>query len=249
MNNMLKVFENPEFGQVRTVSIDGEPWFVGKDVAIALGYERPTDAARKNVYDEDRGVAKIETPYGTQNMVIINESGLYALIFSSRLDKAQKFKHWVTSEVIPSIRKTGSYSVQKPESREVTLARMALLANEVIQELKAENEIMKPKAEYYDRLVDANLLTNLRDTAKELKIPERIFIKFLINHKFIYRNRNGNIRPSATYIKKDYFAPKEVGEDGKAYYQTFITPKGKTAIIKLVNKCEFEINDMMRNSF
>lgn len=107
--NKISTFNNPEFGTVRTTAINDEPWFVGKDVAIALGYERPTDAARKHIDPEDRGVAKIETPSGTQEMTVINESGLYSLILSSKLPNAKKFKRWVTSEVLPTIRKTGGY--------------------------------------------------------------------------------------------------------------------------------------------
>lgn len=112
MNNIL-IFENEEFGKVRTVIIDGEPWFVGKDVAVALGYEKPTDAARKHVDEEDRGVSKIETPSGTQTMTIINESGMYSLVFGSKLEEAKRFKHWVTSEVLPAIRKKGRYDTRE----------------------------------------------------------------------------------------------------------------------------------------
>ncbi len=94
---------------MRTVIIDGEPWLVGKDVALALGYSEPRSAVSKRVDKEDRGVAKTATPSGIQEMTIINESGLYALIFGSRLESAKRFKHWVTSEVLPAIRKTGRY--------------------------------------------------------------------------------------------------------------------------------------------
>lgn len=105
----IQIFNNPEFGEVRTLTINGEPWFVGKDVAVALGYAKPTDAIRKRVDGEDRGISKMETPSGKQQMTIINESGLYALIFGSKLESAKHFKHWVTSDVLPSIRKTGTY--------------------------------------------------------------------------------------------------------------------------------------------
>lgn len=106
----IEVFTNAEFGQVRTLTIDDEPYFVGKDVAIILGYAKPTDAVRKLVDEEDRGISKMETPSGIQEMTIINESGLYSLILSSKLPNAKRFKRWVTSEVLPSIRKTGSYN-------------------------------------------------------------------------------------------------------------------------------------------
>lgn len=105
----LQIFKNPDFGEIRTIEKDGEPWFVGKDVAAALGYKEATKAAREKVDDEDRGVSKIDTPSGTQEMTIINESGLYSLVLSSKLPTAKKFKRWVTSEVIPSIRKHGAY--------------------------------------------------------------------------------------------------------------------------------------------
>lgn len=108
MENM-QIFNNPDFGEIRTIMIDGEPWFVGKDVASALGYARPTDAARNNTDSEDKGISEIATPSGIQKMLIVNESGLYSLIFGSKLDSAKKFKKWVTSEVLPSIRKTGAY--------------------------------------------------------------------------------------------------------------------------------------------
>ncbi|MDE7327843.1 MAG: Bro-N domain-containing protein [Lachnospiraceae bacterium] len=113
MNN-LQIFENEEFGQVRTVTIDGEPWFVGKDVARALGYgegKSLNNAVANHVDDEDKGVTEMMTLGGKQNFVIINESGLYSLIFGSKLKSAKRFKHWVTSEVLPALRKTGHYEM------------------------------------------------------------------------------------------------------------------------------------------
>lgn len=107
--NEITLFENEEFGQVRIVMIDGDPWFVGKDLAVALGYSEPRSAVSKKVDQEDKGVAKMETPSGIQEMTIVNESGLYSLIFGSKLESAKRFKHWVTSEILPSIRKTGGY--------------------------------------------------------------------------------------------------------------------------------------------
>ena len=101
------MFNHPEFGELRTVEISGEPWFVGKDVAEALGYSNARKAVLVHVDAEDKGVTKWDTPGGTQQMTIINESGLYSLILSSKLPSAKEFKHWVTAEVLPSIRKTG----------------------------------------------------------------------------------------------------------------------------------------------
>ena len=108
----ITIFNSQEFGNIRTVTIDGEPWFAGKDVAEALGYSNARDALSKHVDKEDKGVAKCDTPGGKQDLSIINESGLYALIFGSKLESAKRFKHWVTSEVLPAIRKTGGYQKQ-----------------------------------------------------------------------------------------------------------------------------------------
>lgn len=127
--NEIKIFENEKFGQVRTVMLDGEPWFVGKDVAEALGYESPRSAVSKKVEEDDRGVAEMETPSGRQDMTIINESGLYSLIFGSKLETAKQFKRWVTSEVLPSLRKNGTYSVTTTCQYPVSPAAMDSAAN------------------------------------------------------------------------------------------------------------------------
>ena len=110
--NHPQVFTNPTFGQVRTVTVDDEVWFVGKDVAQALGYKEATKAARERVDPEDRGVSKIDTPSGKQEMTIINASGLYSLVLSSKLPDAKKFKRWVTAEILPAIRRTGGYQTR-----------------------------------------------------------------------------------------------------------------------------------------
>ena len=121
--NELQIFSNPEFGDIRTVELDGEPWFVGRDVATALGYVEPTKAVRERVDSEDRGVSKIDTPSGAQEMTIINESGLYSLVLSSKLPGAKKFKRWVTSEVLPALRKHGSYQGRPKSSAEMFYAQ------------------------------------------------------------------------------------------------------------------------------
>lgn len=107
----LQIFNNPEFGEIRTTVIDGEPWLVGKDVATALGYSNPRKTLNDHVDGEDKGVTKCDTLGGAQEMTIINESGLYSLVLSSKLPTAKKFKRWVTSEVLPAIRKTGGYHI------------------------------------------------------------------------------------------------------------------------------------------
>lgn len=138
--NDLTTFTNPEFGQVRTVEIDGTPWLVGKDVAVALGYKEPTKAVRDKVDPEDRGMSKMDTPSGEQEMLIINESGLYSLILSSKMPKAKAFKRWVTSEVLPAIRKTGAYesfqAQQHIEQLEATNTRLNA-AIQAVSEAKA----------------------------------------------------------------------------------------------------------------
>lgn len=113
--NPLLAFAHEQFGNIRCVLIDGVPWFVGKDVAVALGYTNPRDTLKKHVDTEDKRMSQIATPGGSQKMTLINESGLYALIFGSNLPAAKKFKRWVTSEVLPSIRQTGTYTMSKKD--------------------------------------------------------------------------------------------------------------------------------------
>ena len=138
--NDLTTFSNPEFGQVRTVEINGTPWLVGKDVAVALGYKNPQRAIRDHGDTEDQGVTKTVTPSGEQEMLIINESGLYSLILSSKMPKAKAFKHWVTSEVLPTIHKTGAYesfqAKQHIEQLEATNTRLNA-AIQAVSEAKA----------------------------------------------------------------------------------------------------------------
>lgn len=142
--NDIQIFNNPEFGEIRTVMIDGEPWFVAKDVAVSLGYKSTNQSVKDNTDEEDRRSSPIVTPSGTQNMVIINESGLYSLVFNSRLESAKKFKKWVTSEVLPTIRKTGSYG--QPQLPQTTDGKIALLA-QGHTELKAEVDEIKAEVE------------------------------------------------------------------------------------------------------
>lgn len=134
----VKVFKNPvhpEFGDLRTIEIDGEPWFVGKDVAVALGYTNPSKAFRDHIAEEDKGVTKCYTPGGAQQMTIINESGLYSLILSSKLPSAKDFKRWVTSEVLPSIRKNGAYiRNQENMTPEQLVAAGLIAAQKIIEE-------------------------------------------------------------------------------------------------------------------
>lgn len=166
--NELQVFKNQEFGQVRTLTLNDEPWFVGKDVAEALGYAEPRSAVSKKVDDADRGVAEMETPSGKQNMTIINESGLYALIFGSKLESAQKFKRWVTSEVLPALRKTGQYQVKELSGSEL-MARALIEAQNVLAAKDKVIEEMKPKVVFADAVATSHTSILVGELAKILK--------------------------------------------------------------------------------
>ena len=152
--NEITIFEKPEFGSIRTVNIDGEPWLVGKDVAEKLGYADPRSAVSKKVDKEDRGVAKMATPSGVQEMTIINESGFYSLVLLSKLPSAKKFKRWVTSEVLPSIRKNGAY-IAEEKLRD---------SNARLEERVAS---LESKAEYYDILMNSKNLITVSEIAYE----------------------------------------------------------------------------------
>lgn len=144
--NELQIFNSEEFGDIRTVTIENEPWFVGKDVATALGYSNPQKAVRDHISEEDRGVNEMDTPSGRQNLAIINESGLYALIFGSKLESAKRFKHWVTSEVLPAIRKTGAY--QKPMTTDQKIQLLAQGNVELTEKIdKVDKDLQEFKAD------------------------------------------------------------------------------------------------------
>lgn len=243
--NELMIFNNPEFGEIRTVEVNGEPWFVGKDVATALGYgegKSLANAVANHVDEEDKGVTELMTPGGNQKMVIINESGLYSLVLSSKLPGAKRFKRWITSEVIPSIRKHGAYLT--PETLEAailnpdTMIRLCTALKEEQDKRKTleaanatlavDNQIMRPKADYFDELVDRNLLTSFRETAKQLDVKEKAFVQFLLDKKYIYRDKKGKLMP---YADKNagLFEIKECFNEKTQWsgMQTLITPKGR----------------------
>lgn len=121
----IQIFNNPDFGEIRTILIDGEPWFVGNDCAKALGYKNLYNGVNKNVDKEDKRLSPVGSTSGTQETTVINESGLYSLIFNSKLETAKKFKHWVTSEVLPQIRKTGAYALPQQSPSEIPLGELA----------------------------------------------------------------------------------------------------------------------------
>lgn len=166
--NELQVFKNQEFGSVRTLMINSEPWLVGKDVAEVLGYKNTRDALSKHVDDEDKGVAKCDTLGGTQNIAIINESGLYSLIISSKLESAKKFKRWVTSEVLPTLRKTGQYQVKELSGQEL-MAKALIEAQSVLAAKDKQIEEMKPKVVFADAVATSHTSILVGELAKILK--------------------------------------------------------------------------------
>lgn len=234
MNN-IQIFKY-ENNDVRTVELNGEPWFVGKDVAAVLEYSNPRKALADHVDQEDKGVTKCDTLGGVQELTIINESGLYSLILSSKLPTAKQFKRWVTSEVLPSIRKNGGYIAgQEQLTPSELMAKALLVANKTlaerearISELKVQNAIMQPKAEYFDELVDRNLLTSFRETAKQLGVEEKKFISFLMEKKYIYRDKKAKLMPYADK-NNGLFEVKECFNEKTKWSgtQTLITPKGR----------------------
>lgn len=243
----LQLFTNTEFGSVRVMTIDNKPYFVGKDIATILGYSNPSKAILNHVDDEDKQFIMVEitdsqkgnVPIGQTKTAFINESGLYSLILSSKMPKAKEFKRWVTSEVLPSIHSNGGYIIgQETISDEELMARALLVAQNKIAEKQRQIEIMQPKADYFDALCDKNLLTNFRDTAKELHLKERDFIKWLESRKFIYRDKKNNIKPYAEYSTgtKPYFEIKEYSNGDYVGTQTLVTPRGREAFKMLTEK-------------
>lgn len=193
----LMLFSNEEFGEIRTLLIDGEPWFVGKDIATALGYSKPTDAIRKHVAAEDRGISKTETPSFTQDMVVISESGLYSLILTSKLPSAKKFKHWVTSEVLPSIRKHGAYmtaeTLYKTMSEPRELAKLfTALADEKdkSRKLTADNALLSVKAKYYDKILASPDAIPVTFIAKDYGMSAAAFNRMLYNYNIQFPLRS-----------------------------------------------------------
>lgn len=231
--NELTIFSNPEFGEIRTVIIDGEPWFVGKDVCRALGYSDTYSGVRKNVDEEDKRVCPVDSTSGKQETTVINESGLYSLIFGSKLESAKKFKRWVTSEVLPSIRKTGTYSIKAKKDSymiddPIERAKRWIEEREETKELREKVMELKPKGEYFDALVESKLLTNFRDTAKEFHVSPGEFTKWLTEKGYIYKDRRGVIKPYEQYRKAGLFQLKDFKTPyGYSNTQTYITVKGK----------------------
>lgn len=203
--NELMVFNNAEFGQVRTMEINGEPWFVGKDVATILGYSNPSKALSDHVDEDDKLNNESLSSLGQRGGWLINESGVYALIFGSKLPNAKKFKHWVTSEILPTIRKTGSYSITQTKTDSYMIEnpaeRARRWAEEYEERLALECKIaeQQPKVEYHDAVLNKCGLMTTTAIAKDLGFKSAKQLNDLLKRdKIIYK------KSDTYYLYADY---------------------------------------------
>ena len=248
MNN-ITTFNNPAFGSVRAVSVNDEPYFVGKDVAEILGYERPTDAVRKRVDPDDRGVAKMETPSGAQEMTIINESGLYSLILSSKLPKAKEFKRWVTAEVLPAIRKTGGYvndTAQFVESYfgqlEPSQKHALTMMFEESKRMSAQLKEQAPKVLFANAVETAHNSILIGDLAKIIRqngvdIGQKRLFEWMRQNGYLIKDGQSKNMPTQKAMEMSLFEVKEStinNPDGSVRITrtTKVTGKGQTYFVK-----------------
>lgn len=241
--NELMIFNNPEFGEIRTIEENGKVLFCGSDAAKALGYAKPQNAIDRHCKGAlKRGIPHPQSPGKTIEMLFIPEGDIYRLAAKSELPEAERFESWIFDEVLPSIRKHGAYMTPETLEQAIlnpdTIIKIATALKEEQDKRKAleaansaltvQNTIMQPKAEYFDELVDRNLLTSFRETAKQLEIKEKDFIRFLMDKKYIYRDKKGKLMP---YAEKNngLFEVKECFNDKTKWSgtQTLITPKGR----------------------
>lgn len=229
-NKQLQVFKNLEFGEIRVIEKDGEPWFVAVDVCDILGLSNPTIAVSRLDNDE-----RAKFNLGRQgDVTIVNEPGLYTLILGSRKPEAKAFKRWITHEVIPSIRKYGAYMT--PEKLEeavcnpdtiIEICMQLKLEQERRKHVEAENRQIRPKADYFDNLVEIGPNTNLRDTAKEFCCPPSYLIQWLVSHGYLYRDSKARLKPYQSSVKSGLFVLKEYCVNNHAGLQVLVTPKGR----------------------
>lgn len=240
--NELQIFNNEEFGEIRAVEIDGEPWVVAKDVASILGYRNPQEAVREHVDPEDvkmgerNATPSIVDSLGREQFPsFINESGIYSLIFGSRLESAKKFKHWVTSEVLPQIRKTGGYVAPRTYAE-----ALRAYADEVEQRerLERERQELLPKAEFFDAVTDSKTAISIGETAKVLDagIGQNKLFAFLRDNNILKSDNT----PYQRYIDMGYFRvveqKYEVHGEIKISIKTLVFQKGIDFIRRLLNK-------------
>ena len=247
MNEMM-IFNNPEFGSVRTVCIDGEPWMIAKDVADILGYSNSRDAVSRHVDDEDKAAVVIHDGRQKRAQSVINESGFYSLVLASKLPTAKKFKRWVTSEVLPTIRKTGGYVANEDVFVETYLPfadepikQLFKIQCRVINQLNERIRKDEPKVRFADHVCDS---TDLIDVNKMAKLCADHGIRIGRNRLFAWlRSRGilmgGNI-PYQEYIENGYFRVKEsvyeTNGQTRTYQQTFVTGKGQQYILSRLMK-------------
>lgn len=243
MDNKLVTFENAAFGKIRTLTIDGEPWFVAADVCKALELGNPSMTVERLDADE-KGISSIDTLGGKQRMAIINEPGLYSVILCSRKPEAKAFKRWITHEVIPAIRKYGGYmtkslleQVLENPNLIYEFARRMLAEQQKNERLRQELDRAKPKADYYDAFIHPESCTNIRATAKELKVPEKMFTAFLIRKRYLYRAPSGSLMPYAKAADDGLFFVKDyIAVNGHQGVYTLVTPKGKALFLSMLGE-------------
>ena len=236
--NQMEIFKNPEFGSVRVIEENGKYLFCGTDVARALGYAIPTKAVNTHC----KGVSKMEAPTngGIQKLLFIPEGDVYRLIVHSKLPSAERFERWVFDEVLPTIRKHGAYMTRE-KLWEVATSPEALLklCSELLAEreenavLREENALLEGKAAFFDLFIDMKQSTNLRTTAKELVVPERRFVRFLLEQRFVYRTASGNVLPYAKPSNDGLFCVKDYCNHGHIGSYTLVTPQGKLYFAQL----------------
>lgn len=243
--NELQIFKNDEFGQVRTTIINDEPYFVGKDVAVVLGYRDTSDALKKHVDEEDKGVCEMPTPGGRQQMKMVNESGLYSLIIGSKLPTAKRFKRWVTSEVLPAIRKHGAYAtaptidkiIDDPDYG-IRLLQNLKEEREKRKALEAQNAVMVPKAVFADAVTTSDSCILIGDLAKLLRqngveIGQKRLFEYLRNNGFLIKRRGADWNsPTQRAMEMGLFEIKETAithSDGHVTISktTKVTGKGQ----------------------
>ena len=243
MDNKLMTFENAAFGKIRTLTIDGEPWFVAVDVCKALQIANSRDALTR-IDDDEKGVVLTDTLGGKQEVTIVNEPGLYTLVLSSRKPEARAFKRWITHEVIPAIRKYGGYmtkslleQVLENPNLIYEFARRMLSEQQKNERLRQELDRAKPKADYYDAFIHPESCTNIRATAKELKVPEKMFTAFLIRKRYLYRAPSGSLMPYAKAADDGLFFVKDyIAVNGHQGVYTLVTPKGKALFLSMLGE-------------
>ena len=236
--NQMEIFKNPEFGSIRVIEENGKYLFCGLDIATALGYAKPRNAISTHC----RGALKrgVPTTSGDQTITFIPEGDVYRLIVHSRLPSAERFERWVFDEVLPSIRKHGAYVTQE-KLWEVATSPEALLklCSDLLAEradnaaLREENAQLEGKAAFYDLFIDLHHSTNLRTTAKELVVPERRFVRFLLERRFVYRTPSGYVLPYAKSSNEGLFCVKDFYRNGYTGSYTLVTPKGKLHFAEL----------------